>query len=436
MEDPAPTPKDYDVLYDEAVSHRRDHKRGKLPISHPVPQHDILHEKRASALIGGGGGRGRAPEMYRTIGRNSVLVPPPSQPPPPSRADRAQTPVGAGQKKMDAFAGRFGSVGLALNRPAQSHALRNPGSKKSRPSLAAAFRMDAGDQKLGSSPALAVAADPPPPAPVESRAATRSFENAHALAEAEFFFLGRPLSDDKEDRVFLREDAVFKVTGDTFGMRRHARQIILLADMLIYGTPISRASTDDLTDAYGRQTVMLLDKMEVFPVNGRDEALVDIETPTQALQVAFETRALRDEWIAVVRSAIRTRRSIVATPRRRSSAGSRSSQPRPSSLTEWGLSKLWQGFEMGVAAGKSKRSTVLPRHGSVSSISSLESLPAGWIPDHEATTCMICQETKFSVITRKHHCRQCGRVICWKCSRMDASVRLCTDCHDEVSPVA
>ncbi|KAG0364353.1 hypothetical protein BGZ54_007602 [Gamsiella multidivaricata] len=43
---------------------------------------------------------------------------------------------------------------------------------------------------------------------------------------------------------------------------------------------------------------------------------------------------------------------------------------------------------------------------------------AGWVRDEDATVCMVCSTTKFGVLVRKHHCRLCGRVICWKCCQM------------------
>ncbi|KAI1308749.1 hypothetical protein EDD11_004187 [Mortierella claussenii] len=43
---------------------------------------------------------------------------------------------------------------------------------------------------------------------------------------------------------------------------------------------------------------------------------------------------------------------------------------------------------------------------------------AGWVKDEHATVCMVCSITKFGVLVRKHHCRLCGRVICWKCCQM------------------
>ncbi|KAG2393413.1 hypothetical protein C9374_006944 [Naegleria lovaniensis] len=38
-----------------------------------------------------------------------------------------------------------------------------------------------------------------------------------------------------------------------------------------------------------------------------------------------------------------------------------------------------------------------------------------WMPDDRVTNCYECL-TPFSVFKRKHHCRICGQIFCWKCS--------------------
>ncbi|VDO08823.1 unnamed protein product [Brugia timori] len=60
---------------------------------------------------------------------------------------------------------------------------------------------------------------------------------------------------------------------------------------------------------------------------------------------------------------------------------------------------------------------------------------AVWVPDGEATKCMACQRTQFTVIQRRHHCRACGNVVCGTCSshsyRIPVSkrpVRVCDSC--------
>ncbi|KAL3287111.1 hypothetical protein HHI36_001592 [Cryptolaemus montrouzieri] len=61
-----------------------------------------------------------------------------------------------------------------------------------------------------------------------------------------------------------------------------------------------------------------------------------------------------------------------------------------------------------------------------------------WIPNSEALECMCCQNVIFSMFNRRHHCRRCGRVVCYTCSlkRMevplygDIAVRVCKDCYE------
>ncbi|EFP09395.1 hypothetical protein CRE_25540 [Caenorhabditis remanei] len=66
---------------------------------------------------------------------------------------------------------------------------------------------------------------------------------------------------------------------------------------------------------------------------------------------------------------------------------------------------------------------------------------AVWIPDGEATKCMVCGKTQFNLVQRRHHCRSCGRVVCGSCSsksfRIDnvnkKPVRVCDHCFDSLS---
>ncbi|KAG7277732.1 hypothetical protein CRUP_023020 [Coryphaenoides rupestris] len=66
---------------------------------------------------------------------------------------------------------------------------------------------------------------------------------------------------------------------------------------------------------------------------------------------------------------------------------------------------------------------MVPEDGAVSSPFSLEEPP--WVPDRECPRCMQCN-AKFDFLTRKHHCRRCGRCFCDKCcSRKVALPRMC-----------
>ncbi|XP_078797877.1 FYVE, RhoGEF and PH domain-containing protein 4 isoform X3 [Oryzias latipes] len=39
-----------------------------------------------------------------------------------------------------------------------------------------------------------------------------------------------------------------------------------------------------------------------------------------------------------------------------------------------------------------------------------------WIRDNEVSHCMTCQEPFNALTRRRHHCRACGYVVCWRCS--------------------
>lgn len=68
-------------------------------------------------------------------------------------------------------------------------------------------------------------------------------------------------------------------------------------------------------------------------------------------------------------------------------------------------------------------------------------IKAKWIPDGDTNHCMSCKRQKFSLLTRRHHCRRCGRVVCSSCSQNrvqleevynDMMVRVCLDCYQQM----
>ncbi|KAK8765076.1 hypothetical protein V5799_032316 [Amblyomma americanum] len=62
-----------------------------------------------------------------------------------------------------------------------------------------------------------------------------------------------------------------------------------------------------------------------------------------------------------------------------------------------------------------------------------------WIPDAAVSCCMACHIEYFSVFSRRHHCRRCGRVVCYMCSQHSMvvegfgpyKVRVCDDCFTQ-----
>jgi len=61
---------------------------------------------------------------------------------------------------------------------------------------------------------------------------------------------------------------------------------------------------------------------------------------------------------------------------------------------------------------------------------------AYWVPDDKSDTCMHCHQSKFSTYNRKHHCRNCGYIVCEGCSKKrfllphldQKPVRVCDSC--------
>ena len=49
-------------------------------------------------------------------------------------------------------------------------------------------------------------------------------------------------------------------------------------------------------------------------------------------------------------------------------------------------------------------------------LSAFEMSVVRWIPDREVPACMTCVKS-FGLMTRRHHCRLCGGIICDKCSQ-------------------
>ncbi|XP_028813380.1 FYVE, RhoGEF and PH domain-containing protein 4-like isoform X1 [Denticeps clupeoides] len=60
-----------------------------------------------------------------------------------------------------------------------------------------------------------------------------------------------------------------------------------------------------------------------------------------------------------------------------------------------------------------------------------------WIRDNEVTLCMKCKEPFNALTRRRHHCRACGYVVCWKCSDNKVPLeydgmkmsKVCRDCY-------
>uniref|UniRef100_A0A674PC19 FYVE, RhoGEF and PH domain containing 4b n=1 Tax=Takifugu rubripes TaxID=31033 RepID=A0A674PC19_TAKRU len=64
-----------------------------------------------------------------------------------------------------------------------------------------------------------------------------------------------------------------------------------------------------------------------------------------------------------------------------------------------------------------------------------------WIRDHEVSVCMKCTEPFKALTRRRHHCRACGCVVCWRCSDNKVALeydgnrlnKVCKSCYSILS---
>ncbi|XP_049646323.1 zinc finger FYVE domain-containing protein 21 isoform X1 [Suncus etruscus] len=63
---------------------------------------------------------------------------------------------------------------------------------------------------------------------------------------------------------------------------------------------------------------------------------------------------------------------------------------------------------------------MVPEHRALGSPFGLEE--PRWVPDKECPRCMQC-DARFDFLTRKHHCRRCGKCFCDKCCSQKVALR-------------
>ncbi|CAG8481686.1 13427_t:CDS:2, partial [Racocetra persica] len=84
--------------------------------------------------------------------------------------------------------------------------------------------------------------------------------------------------------------------------------------------------------------------------------------------------------------------------------------------------------------------------------SSAENFEGKWENDDDAKECRRCQKPFNVLLRRRHHCRRCGQLVCYECSRertissdqvvtlsgngkpIKSSYRICTSCYDLMNP--
>ncbi|CAG8438691.1 8719_t:CDS:2 [Ambispora leptoticha] len=230
-----------------------------------------------------------------------------------------------------------------------------------------------------------------------------SFKDFHKILEIEqHFFKGKPIVSN--GRILLKEGTLLKDSGAGSILRK----VFLFHDILITAEILPEYKQKTFMKTLGNQLIISLTHLHIESVNREEQKppryLIEVNTGKVFYSFVFDSMKERDEWFNILDEAITNRKVIVA--RRAKEMDLVQQKKRSNSFTFDGpLSRAWN------------------LNGSF------------WVPDEDASGCMVCKVTKFGVLVRKHHCRLCGRVICWKCSQtrelihgQEKYVRACKDC--------
>ncbi|XP_056373498.1 FYVE, RhoGEF and PH domain-containing protein 4 isoform X2 [Hyla sarda] len=194
---------------------------------------------------------------------------------------------------------------------------------------------------------------------------------------------------------FIKEGQILKLAArNTSAQERH---LFLFNNMLLYCVPkFSLVGTK-----YSVRTKIGLDGMKVVETQNEDYPhTFQISGKERTLELQASSEQIKQEWIKALGAAIvefqqRNETFLIATAKKMEEV------PQEVPFAELGLRA--------------------PR----------------WIRDNEVTMCMKCKEQFNALTRRRHHCRACGYVVCWKCSDYKAPLeydggkmnKVCKDCY-------
>ncbi|XP_053718955.1 FYVE, RhoGEF and PH domain-containing protein 4-like isoform X1 [Synchiropus splendidus] len=169
---------------------------------------------------------------------------------------------------------------------------------------------------------------------------------------------------------FLKEGRLLKLAArNTSAMERH---LFLFNNFLLCCSPKFCLVGQRFTV----RSRIGVDSMQVQPTTNEDHAhTFQVSGKEKTLELQASSEQERDEWIKMIREAI--------------SVFQKKNETFKLASKEFNVEQPVE--ELGKRA---------PR----------------WIRDNEVTLCMKCQEPFNALTRRRHHCRACGCVVCWKCS--------------------
>ncbi|KAJ3157753.1 hypothetical protein HDU89_000131 [Geranomyces variabilis] len=180
--------------------------------------------------------------------------------------------------------------------------------------------------------------------------------------------------------------------------RHHARYLILLSDFLIYASP------GMLEGQYTFHRKLDLELCEVVDVEDTKDMqhIFQIVSPEKSFAMYAESAEEKQKWIHDIDSAAKELRTNRSTLR---------SEQDGEDWASWQKRRKMHNYSAPV-----------------------------WMPDDSTNCCMLCAQ-EFSLLKRKHHCRACGKIVCYACSNKhflipslhkDTPARACDPCYERI----
>ena len=165
-------------------------------------------------------------------------------------------------------------------------------------------------------------------------------------------------------RKLLKEGVLMKVCRKD----NKPRVFFLFSDVLLYGAVLSATS-------YKYHLTL---KLETVQASLRDDTeelknSLSIKSSNKSFVIFAESPEVRDSWVSAINEASEGRRRNQKTLRVEGEA----KQPQKLNMRESFLAPVWR-------------------------------------PDSDVSQCMIC-EAEFTMMKRRHHCRNCGQIFCSSC---------------------
>lgn len=137
-----------------------------------------------------------------------------------------------------------------------------------------------------------------------------------------------------------------------------------------------------------------------------DEQRLDILSPDMSFSLYSNTEDDRDEWVSALRGA---KASLLVSLN--------VMNPNSTLASSSATNHIRKSLQALPYLPEEEEDVAHPKRGKVDYF-----VPAVWVPDGRTLSCMRCGR-EFGWRRRRHHCRLCGRCICFKCSEKVSYIR-------------